>query len=67
MSIANNIREERERQGMTQSDLAKACGLQPAAINHFERGRRVPSVKNLIKIARALYVSLDELCEITRP
>ena len=60
--IANNIREERERQGLTQTDLAIATNLQASAISHFECGRRTPSVGNLIKIAYALRVSIDRLC-----
>ena len=62
LHISNNIREERERQGMTQSDLAAASGIKVSAISHFECGRRTPTIHNLIKVADALCVSIDALC-----
>lgn len=45
----------------TQAELAKKCGIQPAAISHFERGQRVPSVENLYKLCRALNTQSDYL------
>lgn len=65
--IANNIRKERERQGMTQMDLALTTGLKTSAISHFECGRRLPTIYNLIKVADALCVSLDFLCGRKKP
>lgn len=46
---------------MTQAELAKATGLQPAAISHFERGQRQPSLANLRKLCLALKTSADFL------
>ena len=43
------------------ANLADKTGLKPSAISHFERGRRLPSLKNLVKLADALGVTLDEL------
>lgn len=51
----------RENLRWTQADLAKATGLQPAAISHFECGQRLPSLPNAVKLADALRVSLDWL------
>lgn len=51
----------RENLKWTQADLAKATGLQPAAISHFECGQRLPSLPNAVKLADALRVSLDWL------
>lgn len=65
MSVAVNIKRLRQTipvtKTMTQADLAEKTGLKPAAINHFERGRREPSLKNLIKLADALGVTIDDL------
>lgn len=55
------LAEIRERQGKSQSDVAKASGLQVSAVSHFECGRRVPTLANLVKMADALGVSLDAL------
>ena len=39
------LRRVREQKQMSQSDLANKAGLQPAAISHFENGRRAPSIQ----------------------
>lgn len=51
----------REARGLNQSELARKAGLQPAAIGHFEHGRRHPSFANIRALARALGVSADYL------
>jgi transcriptional regulator with XRE-family HTH domain len=51
----------REKREMNQAELAKRAGLQPAAIGHFERGRRKPSFANVRALAKALNVSSDYL------
>lgn len=49
----------RKDRGMTQVQLAKATGLRQDWISHFECGRRIPTISNLVKICRALDVSAD--------
>jgi transcriptional regulator with XRE-family HTH domain len=49
--------------GMTQADLAKRAGLNPAAINHFMQGRREPRIANLRKISEATGISIEKLVE----
>lgn len=51
----------REARGLSQAELAKLAGLQPAAIGHFERDRRKPSFANVRALARALNISSDYL------
>lgn len=51
----------REARGLNQTELAKASGLQPAAIGHFEKNRRKPSFANVRALAKALEVSADYL------
>ena len=46
---------------MTQADLARAIGLPPSSIAHFESGARKPSFDNLRKLANALNVTTDYL------
>lgn len=46
---------------LNQAELGKLAGLQPAAIGHFEAGRRKPSFANIRSLARALNVSSDFL------
>ena len=55
------LRISREARGLSQADLAKRTGLQPAAVSHFETGHRSPSFENLRKLSDALGVSVDYL------
>ena len=55
------IREIRESRGLNQTELAKRAGLQRSAIGHFETGRRKPSWDNILKLANALEVSVDQI------
>lgn len=59
--LVRRLAEARENVKWTQLDLAKATGLQPAAISHFECGQRLPSLRNIVRLANALRVSLDWL------
>jgi transcriptional regulator with XRE-family HTH domain len=55
------LAQAREKRELSQADLARKAGLQPAAIGHFERGRRKPSFANVRALAKALNVSSDYL------
>jgi len=59
--FAERLRAERERRQLTQTEVAKRCGLEPSAISHFETGRRSPSFANLKRLADALSVTIDYL------
>lgn len=59
--LVRRLVEARENLRWTQADLAKASGLQAAAISHFECGQRLPSLPNAVRLADALRVSLDWL------
>ena len=60
-TMGQRIALSRANNGMTQAELAKAAGLQPAAVSHFETGHRLPSAANLRKLCRALDCSADYL------
>ena len=69
MSLADHVasmfparlQDARMSQGTTQEELAGVTGLQASAISHFECGRRLPSVRNLLLLCEALEVSADWL------
>lgn len=58
-SVAKRLRSRREQLDQTQYDLAQKTGLLPSAISHFESGRRMPTLANLLRLADALDVSAD--------
>ena len=60
-AFAGRLVAARENLRWSQADLAKAAGLQAAVISHFERGRRLPSLPNAVRLADALRVSIDWL------
>lgn len=55
------IRELRRQAGLTQSDLAEKASLSLNFIGTVERGRNVPSLMTLFRIARSLGVSVSDL------
>lgn len=53
-ALGKNVRDKRERIGITQAALAKACGVKQSTISDIERGRRWPSHTLLKDIAQTL-------------
>ena len=60
-NFGDRLREAREARSLNQTELAKLANLQPAAIGHFEKGRRKPSFANIRALAKALNISSDYL------
>lgn len=59
--IGNKIRRFRTYRGLTQKQLAEACGISESAIRNYELGNRIPDALTLRDISDALNVSLDAL------
>ncbi len=59
--FASRLFSCRRIRNLTQGQLADRSGLQLSAISHFEKGRRTPSIINLVKLADALDVKVDHL------
>ena len=65
-SLANRIRQERERVGLTQAALAEVVGVSRKTINTVENGIFTPSALLALKLAQALSVPVEELFWIQR-
>lgn len=62
MTIGERIKEMREKRGMTQEELAVACGYKSrSTINKFEKNICEIKLSNVQKIAAALNVDPDYL------
>lgn len=62
MTTGDRIKELRESKGMTQEELAIACGYKSrSTINKFEKGICETKLSTLKKIAKALNVDPDYL------
>jgi len=59
--IGDRIRQVRELYGIEQAELARALEVDPSTLNKIEKGKRAPSVFNIISLASRLRVSTDFL------
>lgn len=59
--LGERIKELRKKHDLTQEDLAFQVGVDRSYMGFVERGEKNPTLKNLIKIAQSLKVSLSEL------
>ena len=60
--FGKRIRRARLENGMTQTQLASEARVGANYVPRLERGELVPSVDAAFRIAKALGVSLDDLC-----
>ena len=61
--LGRAIRSRRELLGLSQEKLAEQCGFDRTYISMLERGKRNPSLLNLLKLAKGLKTSVSELTE----
>ena len=61
VAFGRRVRELRQLRGLSQEQLAEACGLHRTYIGGIERGERNPSLINIGRIATALSVTLDQM------
>lgn len=59
--FAQNLKDLREKMEISQREVARRLQMQPTAISAYERGEKLPTVENLVKIADFFDVSTDEL------
>ena len=59
--IGDRIKEVREKNGLTQSSLAKKLNISRSAVNAWEMGVSIPSAQYLIELSKLLKVSTDYL------
>ena len=66
-TIGANIRFYRKKRGNTQEKLAEMADINEKLIGFYETGKRIPPVINLVAIAEALEVTVDDLCGVNTP
>jgi len=62
--LGKAIRAQREKLGLSQEKLAERCGFDRTYISMLERGKRNPSLLNLLKLAGGLQTSVSKLTEV---
>ena len=66
-TIGQNIRHYRKLRGYSQEKLAEMADINDKLLGFYETGKRIPPVINLVAIAEALEVTMDELCGVSIP
>jgi transcriptional regulator with XRE-family HTH domain len=61
MHFSARLLQIRKAQGLTQQGLGDAANLHINQIRRYESGSAQPTLEGLIKLAKSLHVSLDEL------
>lgn len=61
IAFGNRLREIRKQKGFSQEGFADHAGLHRTYLGGLERGERNPTLTVMLKIAKALGVSLSDL------
>ena len=61
--FGRNVSRARNTAGLSQDKLAEKADLDRTYLSGIERGVRNPGIKTVIRLARALDVTLDQLCK----
>ena len=64
--IGKGIAQRRKQMGLSQEELAKQIGVTRQAVSKWESGAALPSVDNIVELARVLDASVDELLQLSR-
>ena len=64
LPLGRAIRAQREKLRLSQEKLAERCGFDRTYISMLERGKRNPSLLNLLKLAVGLQTSVSKLTEV---
>ena len=63
IAFGRNVARIREQKGLTQDSLAEKADLDRTYLSGIERGVRNPGIKTVLRLARALEVSVGKLVE----
>jgi len=61
MNFANNLKQIRNKMGISQEELAERIGVRQSAIANYEAGTRYPRLDQVEGIAKALKTSIEDL------
>lgn len=61
MDVGNQIRDRRQRLGLSQEELAQRLYVSRVTISHWETGRTLPDVQSMLLLANLFGTTIDEL------
>ena len=62
--LGEAIKAQRKKLGLSQEKLGERCGFDRTYISLLERGKRNPSLLNLLRLAEGLQTSVSKLTEV---
>lgn len=62
-ALGTNLREARERLGLTQEQVAQRSGVHSTEVSRIEAGKRDPQVSTLERLAEAVEVRPGQLLD----
>ena len=62
-AFGRNVARIRNEKGFSQDTLAEKANLDRTFVSGIERGLRNPGIKTVLRIAKALEVSVADLCK----
>ena len=70
--LGKRIAETRQKQGLSQADLAERLRISPSTVGMYEQGRREPPIDVLIAMSEEFGVTIDylitgKICTLTDP
>ena len=64
MSFADKVKDARAARGLTQPQLSEMVGISVRSIVAYESGEKVPRQGTMLKLAKALQVSVKFLSDV---
>ncbi len=61
MGLSERLKENRERLGLSQGDVAEKLNITRQSISRWETGKGAPDLDNLVLLSKLYQVSIDEL------
>jgi len=61
--LGTNLREARERLGLTQEQVAQRCGVHATEVSRIDGGKRDPQVSTVRRLAEAVKVKPARLLD----
>lgn len=61
MGLSERLKENRERLGLSQGDVAEKLNITRQSISRWETGKGTPDLENLVLLSKLYQVSTDEL------
>lgn len=62
-SFAEKVKDARNELGLTQAQLGELCGVSGRAIQTYEKAEKMPRQATMLKLAKALHVSVKFLTD----